>query len=362
MKFFSIAILFHCLDIVPSSLLKKNKKFKFIAFCNIIVQSSCGMIAILAAFCGFGAMSLLIQPVFGGAILFFIFFKQSNLSLSLKPNIYSIKKIFSYSLYQFLFSFINYFSRNLDKLVVGKSFGVVELGYYEKSYRLMMLPVGNLSHVITPAIQPIFSEYQNNKEWLFSKSMQLFRFLTLIGFPLTVFLFFSSRELVLTIFGSQWEGAIPVFQILSLSVGFQIIYSPQGAFFQSANAVKLMFYCGIVTALLNIIAVWLGCILFHSITILAWSIDIAYTLAFFMVYFVMVKYVFHQKFVRFLKILIEPLLLTSMVAGALLIENHFIAIENIILSLFLKSLIFATIMIVYEAKFKTFRTHLRKKQ
>ena len=32
-------------------------------------------------------------------------------------------------------------SRNLDKLLIGKYMSMSDLGYYEKSYRLMMLPL-----------------------------------------------------------------------------------------------------------------------------------------------------------------------------------------------------------------------------
>ena len=38
-----------------------------------------------------------------------------------------------------------------------------DLGYYEKSYRLMMLPLQNITQVITPVMHPIFSDFQNDK-------------------------------------------------------------------------------------------------------------------------------------------------------------------------------------------------------
>lgn len=38
--------------------------------------------------------------------------------------------------------------------------GAANLGYYEKSYRLMMLPLENVSSVISPVLHPLLSEYQ----------------------------------------------------------------------------------------------------------------------------------------------------------------------------------------------------------
>lgn len=360
-QLFSLSIFFHCVDIVPNNLLKKAKRFRFIAVMNIIVQFICGVLAVTAAFVGFGIYALLIQPILASIFLFVWSYKQYVTIPVIKIDWMSIRKIFNYSSYQFMFSFINYFSRNLDKLVVGRFFGITELGYYEKSYRLMMMPVGNLSHVITPAIQPIFADYQNDKNWLFEKSMKLFRVLTFIGFPLSVFLFFSSEELVILFFGPQWYGAVPVFKILSLSVGLQIIYSPQGAFFQSANAVKEMFYCGIITALLNVVAVILGCFTFHSLTVLSWLIVFSYTLAFFQVYFVMTRRVFHQHFNSFLKILIEP------VVASIIMSVFFFFVDEVTdgLALSLRTIIkislFIALMGLYETQARVLKALANRK-
>lgn len=362
MQWFSLAIFFHCADIVPVSLIKKSKNFRFIAYSNILIQTLCGVLAVIIALLGYGIYALLIQPILGSLFLFVVNCLKTKISFSFTIQIPSIKKIFSYSVFQFMFSFVNYFSRNLDKLIVGKSFGVTDLGYYEKSYRLMMLPVGNLSHIITPAIQPIFSEYQNDKQWLFSKSMHIFKILAVLGFPLSAFLFFSSEELILIVFGSQWEQAIPIFKILSLSVGVQILYSPQGAFFQSANAVKEMFYCGIVTAIMNLLAVFLGCFLFQSLPHLAYFIDIAYICAFFLVYYVMMKFVFAKKFILFLKILLTPLMLTSCLI-VLLYTVHTITCDmHILITLTIKAIAFILLMFFFELKTHTFRKYLNWKK
>ena len=359
-SFFSLAIFFHCVDIVPNNLLKKDKRFRFIAIRTVLVQILCCVLSVIAAFCGFGIYSLLIQPILSSIALFVIDYREYPIRVLFRISLFSIKKIFAYSSYQFMFSFINYFSRNLDKLVVGRVFGTVELGYYEKSYRLMMLPVGNLSHVITPAIQPVFSEYQNDKEWLFSKSMRLFKLLTMIGFPLSALLYFASEEIVILLFGDQWYGAVPVFRIFSISVGLQIIYSPQGAFFQSANAVKEMFYCGIITAILNVLAVIIGCYLFKNLESLAWCINLAYFLAFFQVYYIMMKKVFVQPFCKFVLMLRDPIILSLLLCVILFLANTYFVFDSLVLSLFAKFMVFTIVIVVYEYLTSTYRLLIRK--
>ena len=55
------------------------------------------------------------------------------------------------------------------------------------------------------------------------------RLLALIGLPLSVVLWFTAQELVLIIFGDQWQPSVPVFRILALSVGIAIQNFPEGA-------------------------------------------------------------------------------------------------------------------------------------
>ncbi|TOD51621.1 hypothetical protein CGJ61_24420, partial [Vibrio parahaemolyticus] len=42
-------------------------------------------------------------------------------------------KIAKFAGYQFAFNLINYFSRNLDTILIAKYFGVVSLGVYDKA-------------------------------------------------------------------------------------------------------------------------------------------------------------------------------------------------------------------------------------
>lgn len=85
------------------------------------------------------------------------------------------------------FSFVNYFTRNLDKLLIGRVIGLQTLGYYEKSYRLMLLPLQNITSVITPVMHPIFAEFQDNLKMQRDRYLGIVRLLALIGFPLSVF-------------------------------------------------------------------------------------------------------------------------------------------------------------------------------
>ncbi|WP_349837597.1 oligosaccharide flippase family protein, partial [Bacteroides fragilis] len=156
----AVNLFFASATIVPNALFYRNKEFKFIALRSFVIQIATGTAAVVAALCGAGLYALIIGPILSGILIFAVSIRHYPQRLKFTLGLDVLRRIFSYSAYQFLFNIINYFSRNLDKLLIGKYMGMSPLGYYEKSYRLMMLPLQNITQVITPVMHPIFSDYQ----------------------------------------------------------------------------------------------------------------------------------------------------------------------------------------------------------
>ena len=229
LRILSANLFFAAANIVPNGLILKEKRFRFAAVRSLSVQVVGGAAAIAAAYAGAGIYALTINPVFSSLMLFVINYRQNPLSVHLKPGKAAVGKVFSFSAYQFSFQLLNYFSRNLDKLLMGRYMSLSQLGYYDKSYRLMMLPLQNIAYVVSPVMHPIFSEMQNDLRKLADSYRKVVRLLALIGLPLSVVLWFTAQELVLIIFGDQWQPSVPVFRILALSVGIAIQNFPEGA-------------------------------------------------------------------------------------------------------------------------------------
>lgn len=342
-KVLSLSLFFNTVNIVPNALLYKEKAFKFLAKRSIVVQSLTGVVAVFAALYGLGIYALLINPVLSAIFIFVITFHRYPLPFHWTLGLRSLNKIFSYSLYQFLFNVINYFSRNLDKLLIGKFMGMNLLGYYEKSYRLMMLPLQNITHVITPVMHPIFSDYQDDIKFLESNYLKIVRLLAFIGFPLSVFLYFSAQELMLIIFGNQWEASVPVFRILALTVGIQIVLSTSGSIFQAAGDTKSLFICGVFSAFTNVSGMLIGIFLFKSLNAVAWSILITFTINFIQAYIQMYYVTFRLPIKSFMKMFVSPLLLTLTVFLIFKLYSHFFQIENLLLSFIIYSFLFMII-------------------
>lgn len=348
----SLNILFSTLNLVPNALMMRDKHFKFIAIRTLAVQVAVGIISVFAVLHGAGVYALLVNPIVGSAIIFGVTYRSYPLPFRFCISKSSLRKVASYSFYQFAFSFINYFTRNLDKLLIGKVIGLHSLGYYEKSYRLMMLPLQNISYVVTPVMHPILADYQNDITIQREKYISLVRWLALIGFPLSVFLFFSAKELIILFFGDQWLPSVPIFQILSLTVWCQIIGSTTGIVFQATNQTKKMFYVGLVNTLVNVSGLLIGIFIYGTVEAVTWMIVITFYVGSWN-YWYMARYIFHCSVVIFIRAIL-PALYTMMVMVVLMGSlSYSMSDVSLCLLLLSKTLLYCTILLcsLHFAKF-----------
>lgn len=342
-QWLSINLFFASVNIVPNALFYKNKEFKFIAIRSFAIQTAGGVAAILVALAGGGLYALIINPILSSALIFSISFKRYPQRLRLTTGIRVIRKIFSYSAYQFLFNIINYFSRNLDKLLIGKYMGMSPLGYYEKSYRLMMLPLQNITQVITPVMHPIFSDYQDDRQRLAASYERIIRLLAFIGLPLSVVLLFTAQELTLIIFGNQWLPSVPIFQILTLSVGVQVILSSSGSIFQASGDTRSLFVCGLFSSVLNVAGMLLGIFYFGTLEAVAWCICTTFGINFVQCYWQMYRVTFERSIWLFAKQLLSPILLSAICATVMLPLYYGLSDKNIFVTLIVKGFVFLII-------------------
>lgn len=310
------SIIFNILLIVPNSILLKNKKFKIIGISNLITNLIAGSITIILAFKGFKYYSLVINSIIQAFFNFLIFFYLSKIKINLSRfNIKSIQKIGKFSTYQFLFNFLNYFSRNADNILIGKFLGVNQLAYYDKSYRLMLYPIQNLTFVITPVLQPILSDYQDDKDIILTYYLKIVKLLGLMGVFFSVFCFFTAKEIILIMYGQQWIGSISSFRYLAISIGIQMMLSSSGSIFQSTGSADKLFVSGVFVSIITVSCIVIG-INFSDINTVSLGILIAYILNFIQTNNILIKRVFNKNMYYFYKNLdfIIPIVLIMIIS------------------------------------------------
>ena len=331
----SIALLTTGMNMVPQAILAKQKRFLEINIAQVVSSLIAGTVAIFLAYIGFSYYALVMNTILKNFIMFVMMFTKSRLRITKEIRKSSLLELYTFSKNQFLFNIMNYFSRNLDHLLIGKFISLKQLGYYDKAYTLSLYPNQILTSVITPVVQPVLSEYEEQKTVIKDTYVTLSKLLALMGMPLTVFLVLSAEEVILILFGSQWTGSIPTFQILALSIWIQMILSSTGSIFQSSNRTDLMLLSGILSTILNVASIVIG-ILFEKIEIVALGLVISFAINFIQCNYLLMKKVFQARQIEYYKILISPSIISLLVLISLVLIEYFLGNVSIWVTIIVK--------------------------
>lgn len=301
---------------VPVALLSKRMNFKVLAFTEIGAVIISGSIAIILAFGGFGVWALVAQS------LSYSFFRSlfNFLACPLRPvmllKISKIKKMIYFGSNVVGLNFINYFSRNIDSLIIGKFIGSVALGFYNLAYRIMLFPIRQLSGAIGGVMFPALSLVQYDHQKVGQAYLRAIRMIATITFPAMFGLWVIAPEFVRIVLGEKWIPILYILRIFCWVGAFQSIATTVGWIYLSQGRADLQLKVGIFIVSVYIIAFIVG---------LRWGINgvaTCYGLSMFIIAYPAFKIPFsliNLKIVSLIKIIILPLYTSTIMMGIVLI-------------------------------------------
>ncbi len=194
----AFGFLFTSVANVQLSLAKKEMNFKKLSIVDVASTVSGGIVAVVMAYRGFGAWSLVWQGLVATMITTLFIWMTSRWKPSFKFNINSIKSIMGYSLNLLGAGVVSFFSRNVDHLLIGRFLGPEWLGYYTLAYRLMLYPLENLSHVVSQVLFPAFSFIQVDNERFREAYLKATKYIAFITFLMMFGLFWGIKGVVVS--------------------------------------------------------------------------------------------------------------------------------------------------------------------
>ena len=113
------------------------------------------------------------------------------------------------------FEVVSYLGRNADFLLVGWYWGARQLGFYDKAFQLLLVPVLHVAQplggVAFPALSRLREDARRFREYFDRCSLLA----AAAGMPFVVFLFVTAERAVPFVLGGQWAEAVPVFRALA---------------------------------------------------------------------------------------------------------------------------------------------------
>ena len=258
---------------VPQALLLKRMAFKHISIVDSLVVLLSASVAVILAYRGFGVWALVLQQLSVSIFRALLYWIVSPWKPGWAFRYREVKEQLNFGVNLQAGSMLNYGSRSVDDLLIGKFVGAGPLGVYQMAYRLMIWPLQNVSHVVGKVMFPALASIQDDRPRVKRAFLRVVSAIALITFPLMMGSWIVAPEAITLLLGDNWAGAIPIFRVLALLGLVQSITVNTGWIFLSQGRTDIRFRLTAVFSLLFTTSFVLG---------LRWGafgVAVAYTLA-----------------------------------------------------------------------------------
>jgi O-antigen/teichoic acid export membrane protein len=258
MMTFSVIAMLGGLAAVPSHLTVRKRRFGAQALIELaaIVVSAVG--AVGAAFLGFGHWALVWSHLLLQATSLILFFMACGWRPG-RPHISrSVLPALRYGAHLTAFHSVSALRARMDYLLIGRFLGTTPLGTYSASSDLLTRIAERLTAPVRGIAVGTLSRLQQNPH----EYRQLFRttilWSTSIALPVVCLAALEPRLMVQALLGSQWDAAVPIFRILTITVAANLIRPATSWVFQSLGQTDRQLRWGIAEAILFLIAFVIG--------------------------------------------------------------------------------------------------------
>lgn len=211
-----LVLFIYAFNIVQRNQLRKKLNFKLLSIVTITTSVTSLGVTIFMAYRGFGVWALVAQNLITAAIpaiVFWFFVKWRPIWVFSKQ---SFKELFSFGVYMFLTHLINQFSSKLGRLMIGKLYSPVILGYYSKAAGTEELASRSISSIMTQVTYPLYVQVQDDMVAMRNMIKRLTMTLSYVTFPMIFILMLCAKPLFILLYSDRWLQSVPYFQVLCL--------------------------------------------------------------------------------------------------------------------------------------------------
>lgn len=201
---------------VQQAILRRQLDFKKLAVSSLVASTIGGIVGVALAIMQYGIWSLVAQHLVSTLAGCIALWRVSSWRPRFRFSSKRFFELFSFGLNIMGISLLNFVNRHGDDLLIGYFLGPTLLGFYTIAYQLLVKMTELLASVGNAVAFPTYSRLQTDRELISTAFYKSILFMSLVSFPAFVGVGIIAPELVLVIYGAQWEASIPVLQVLVL--------------------------------------------------------------------------------------------------------------------------------------------------
>jgi PST family polysaccharide transporter len=149
-------------------------------------------------------------------------------------------------------------ARSVDQILIGWLWGPVVLGLYERTTRLVLLPVNNINAPVYAAGMPALSRLLDQPERYRSMFRQIMQKLALLTVPVFALAAVLADWVVYILFGPAWSEAAPLVALFSVTAAYLPVLLTGGLLFMTQGRTGEMVRATLIDGALTIGAIVAG--------------------------------------------------------------------------------------------------------
>jgi O-antigen/teichoic acid export membrane protein len=253
-----LTLLLAALGSTSLALLTRSMKFGVIQSAGLIGAAVATVFAIVAAALGAGAWALALQQVVLAAVTALLFIIPARWRPSFQFDRADMRSLTRFAVPYTGATVFFLIQQIVTALLIGHFIGLDELGIWNFSMALVMMPLSVLAFPVARVVYAAFARMRDRQERVIEMWVNGFTMLAAITSPALFGLIAVAPDLIPLVFGSQWDPAVPVVQVLCVMVMSQALLTWNEAVMDAAGKphVPMLLTGSVLVACLP--AVWLG--------------------------------------------------------------------------------------------------------
>ena len=265
----SLTFVMAALNSIQMALLRREMRFRSLAIRKLTAVAGGGFVGVAMALGGYGAWALVGQQLTSASISVLMLWTVSPWRPGLQVSLEDFRSLFSFGIHVVGSDILSFFSRNVDRLLIGSFLGLTALGFYAVGYRILETSQQLLVNFARRLAFPLFARLQDDVVRLRRVYARAVGAISVVILPGYIGLALVAQEAIVVIFGARWAQSGPVAAVLFLIGPVLTIQLFSGSLLNSVGHPEVTFRIRLVTTVVNVAGFLLAVFLFRDIVFIA---------------------------------------------------------------------------------------------
>ena len=268
-RLLSFVLVINSIGTVQISLLSKDLSFRKLATAGTTSAFLSGTLAVVFAWNGFGVWALVAQSLSFSVVNTIFVWRAHHWRPSLTISFYSVKQLIDFGRFVVGANLLEAAYSRVHSLVIGASYGMRDVGFYDRADTSKQLPASALSTLMVRVAFPLFASAKEEKTQLRSSLRTGIRMAIVVSMPMMLGLAALSENFILTIFGPRWLPSSALLQILCMAGALWPIHALNLHALIAAGHAHLYVRIEVLKKSFGFLALLIAS--FHSLQAIAWA-------------------------------------------------------------------------------------------